>query len=163
MTAKKSTHIYIEKDILNSKAFGSLRKGSSVIVYFDFLMKRIITRGTAKRGKNRWVIVNNGEIEYTYSEARKKRGFTKPRFRDAIKELVEKGLIDITHAGGGYDGDKSLYAISDRWRKYGTPEFESSIMQKDTRQGRGFAAVHKHKKQKSVAKLRSIHKLVQRK
>ena len=60
------------------------------------------------------------------------------------------------------DGDKSLYAISDRWRKYGTPEFESVTMQKDTRQGLGFATVHKRKKQKDKIKPKTKSKLVQR-
>jgi hypothetical protein len=111
----------------------------------DFFMKRVIQYVSVKRGKRRYNIVNNGRIEYTYSEARKRRGFTRPRFHAALKELVEKGLIDVTHHGGGYNGEKSLYAISDRWRKYGTPEFEFKTMPKDTRQGRGFAAAHKRK------------------
>jgi hypothetical protein len=162
MTQKKSSIIVVDKDVLNSKAFGSLRKGSSAIVYFDFLMKRIIKRAKVKRGKHRPIIVNNGELEYTYSEAKKKRGFSKPRFHAAIKELVEKGLIDITRPGGGYDGEKSLYGISDRWKKYGTSEFELVTMQRDTRQGRGFAAVHNRKKKKSTTKPNSKRRLVRR-
>jgi hypothetical protein len=163
MAKSKSPVIVVDKDVLNSKAFSSLRKGSTIIVYIDFLQKRKLFDAKTKRGKKRWVIVNNGEIEYTYSEAKKKRGFTKPRFHAAIKELVEKGLIDITHAGGGYDGDKSLYAISDRWKKYGTPEFESVTMQKDTRQARGFSTVHERNKQKDTSKPKTKSKLVRRK
>ena len=163
MTKKKSSIIVVDKDVLNSKAFSSLRKGSSAIVYFDFLMKRIIKRAKVKSGKQRVVVVNNGEIEYTYSEAKRKRGFTKQRFHSAIKELVEKGLIDIARPGGGYDGEKSLYSISDRWKKYDTPEFESVTMRRDTRQGRGFAAVHNRREKKSANKLYSNRKLVKRK
>ena len=103
-------------------------------------------KAPVKRGKDRLIIENNGEIVFTYSEANKKLRFNKPRFHSAIKELVEKGLIDITHSGGGYNGDKSLYAISDRWRKYDSPEFEDMTMLKDARQGRGFAVVHGRKK-----------------
>jgi hypothetical protein len=147
---KKSPYIVIEKDLLKSKAFGSLQKGSAAIVLMDFYMKRVIQFAPSKRGKRRPDIVNNGKIEYTYSEARKKRGFTRPRFHAALKELVEKGLIDVTHHGGGYNGEKSLYAISNRWRKYGTPEFEFKTMPKDSRQGRGFAAVHKRKRKSKL-------------
>ena len=80
-----------------------------------------------------------------------------------MKELVEKGLIDIEHSGGGYDGDKSLYAISDRWRKYDTLEFEDKTMPKDTRQGRGYAVVHGRKKKTGRNKMKSKPKLVRRK
>lgn len=163
MAKSKSPIIVVEKDVLNSKAFSSLKKGSSIIVYIDFLQKRKLVDTKNKRGKNRWVITNNGQLEYTYSEEKKKRGLTKPRFNGAIKELVDKGLIDIAHAGGGYDGDKSLYAISDRWKKYGTPEFESVTMHKDTRRGRGFNTKDKRKMQKDTDKPKTKSKLVQRK
>jgi hypothetical protein len=147
---KRSTHIYVDKEVIRSEAFSSLRKGSSIMTYLDFLTKRVIKYAPSKRGKRRPDIVNNGKIEYTYSEARKKRGFTRPRFHAALKELVEKGLIDVTHHGGGYNGEKSLYAISNRWKKYGTPEFEFKAMRKDCRQGRGFAAVHKRKRKSKL-------------
>lgn len=145
MGKKPSPYIYVERDVLKSKAWCSLRKGSSAIVYTHFLMKRRMEKAPAKRGKRRYFISNNGEIEFTYSEAERKLGFSKPRFRDALKELVEKGLIDVTHSGGGYDGNKSLYAVSDRWSKYDTPEFERKTFEKDTREGRGFPKKNKSK------------------
>ncbi len=142
---KRSPIVVVEREFFNSKAWRSVRKGSSAIVYTHFLMKRRLEKAPANRGKRRWLITNNGEIEFTYSEARKKLGFNKPKFHGAIKELVEKGLIDITHSGGGYDGDKSLYAISERWRKYETHEFEDKTIPKDTRKGRGFPEKNKSK------------------
>ena len=85
-----------------------------------------------------WVILNNGEIEYCYSEA-KKKGISPSSFMRAIDALVENGLIDIPHPGvGGWERDKSQYAISERWQDFGTAEFVPSERQKDKRHGRGF-------------------------
>jgi DNA-binding PadR family transcriptional regulator len=65
----------------------------------------------------------------------------------AITELTEKGFIDITHSGsGGVKGDKSKYAISERWRDWGTDRFIEKTRKKDTRQGRGFAAIWKRRR-----------------
>ena len=135
-----STIIVIERALLKSEAFRGL-SGKAKTVYFDFRMK-------CKIGgpKDRRVIINNGELEYTYSEAEKK-GIIRSSFMSAIDSLVERGLMDITHSGaGGRKGDKSLYAISDRWRKWGTEDFIAKSRPKDTRQGRGFAAHWRKKK-----------------
>ena len=103
-----------------------------------------------KAQKDRWVIINNGHIEYTYSEAEKK-GVTRPRFMRAIDELVEKGFIDISHNGaGGLKGDKSLYSISDRWRHYDTDEYIPKSRPKDNRSGRGWKRYHDKRKEKSL-------------
>ena len=76
-------------------------------------------------------------------------GISYPNIEDAERGY-QKGLIDVAHHGGGYNGEKSLYAISDRWRKYGTPKFEFKTMLKDCRQGRGFAADHKRKRKSKL-------------
>ncbi len=145
MSRKKSKVIVLDRPVLNSKAFRSLT-GVAPIIFLDFLGKRKMGRLGSKKS-NKWRCLNNGEIEYTYTEALKK-GISKPRFCKGIDQLVDNGLIDISHSGGGYDGDKSLYAISDRWRKYGTGDFEEVKRPKDTRQGIGFAAVHARKREK---------------
>lgn len=145
MRRKSEPGIYVKKDVLKSKAFCSL-KGSAV-VYMHFLMKREMRKAERKRGKNAWVIVNNGEIEFTYSEANKNLGFSKQRFARALKELVEKGLIDIDHPGGYFEGDSNKFSISERWRTYGTPDFEKKTMREDTRKGKGYSVVHQRKRQ----------------
>ncbi|MBW2709179.1 MAG: hypothetical protein JRD04_07860 [Deltaproteobacteria bacterium] len=84
------------------------------------------------------MILNNGELEYTYSEA-EKRGLPRATFMRAIDTLIEHGFLDISHSGGGgKKGDKSLYAISDRWLLFGTENFIPAKRSKDNRQGRGF-------------------------
>jgi DNA-binding PadR family transcriptional regulator len=101
-----------------------------------------------KRGAS-WYITNNGKIVYTYSEAEKK-GYSRALFARALTALVEHGLIDIIKQGGGSKGDISLYAISERWVKYGTKDFEHKTRKKDTREGRGWAAFHSKQKKKST-------------
>ncbi len=129
--------IVIERALLNSPAFRSLR-GAAILVLLDFLQRR---RGKSMRdrGKKKWLILNQGEIEYCYSTA-EKAGITRPRFARAITELTEKGFLDIAHSGNGYAKDKSLYSISERWRDYGTEAFISKTRSKDTRRSRKFSS-----------------------
>lgn len=131
--------IVLERELIKSKAFRSLNS-IAIIVYLDFRMKCMGKHSSLRPGrKKEFLILNNGKIEYCYSEAEKK-GITRPRFKRALKELVEKGFIDISHSGmGGAKGDKSRYTISARWKNWGTESFEKVTMGKDTRRGRGFA------------------------
>ncbi len=45
-----------------------------------------------------------------------------------MRKLVEVGFLEVVHQGGWYqkherEKDYSVYKFSERWRKYGTPEF----------------------------------------
>ena len=138
----KSTVIYIDRTLIDSTAFNSI-SAACYRVYFRFLKKRI-PKKVGRRGKKSWIIANNGEIVFTYSEARKKLGMPSSTFMKSIDKLIEVGLIDVIHSGSGgrspdgLHGDVSLYAISERWQKYGTPDFEIKTRPKDSRGGRGF-------------------------
>ena len=131
--------IVVNKDLLKSQVFREL-SGIAKSVYFDFLMKCRVTKRKARPGRrSEVVILNNGELTYSYSEALTK-GITRPRFNRGLRELVEKGFIDIEHSGsGGVKGDLSKYSISDRWRQFGSDDFELKMLPKDKRSGRGFA------------------------
>jgi DNA-binding PadR family transcriptional regulator len=142
--------IVIERELLKSEAFRSL-SGNAKNVYFDFRMKCRIKKTKSRPGrKPERDILNNGEIEYSYSEAEKK-AIPRTSFMRALDELTGKGLIDVAHAGsGGKKGDKSLYAISERWRAWRTDEFIENPRRKDIRKGRGFRPGNVHwKKQKA--------------
>jgi len=91
-----------------------------------------------KPGKRRPVIVNNGEIVFTYREAQKKYGISSSRFRRALDELVEKGFIDIAATGMGVHKVTTYYAISERWRDYGTSEFKEAKRPKPSIANPGF-------------------------
>jgi hypothetical protein len=136
MATKNNKPIYIERALLRSKAYRSLRKTKSVPVLLDFYARRQMAH--IKQGKKKqWICTNDGKIEFPYNEAVKK-GYSPKQFIDAKRELVEHGFIDVTNEGGIYDGDTAKYSISERWRKYDTPEFEFKTISKDKRQGRGW-------------------------
>jgi len=130
--------VVIEQEMLKSEAFRSL-SGTGKTVYFDFRMKcRPKSVKNKMRSTKELVILNNGQIEYCYSEA-EKRGIPRTTFMRALTELINRGFIDVEHSGsGGIKGDKSLYGISERWRAYGTEGFIEAARPKDTRGGRGF-------------------------
>jgi hypothetical protein len=69
------------------------------------------------------VIANNGEIVFTYDEARDKYGIKKDRFTKALDQLVEYGFIDICHTTNGLHKIATLYAISSRWKDWGKSTF----------------------------------------
>ncbi len=146
--------IWFEKELLRSPAFRSLNKWS-MLVYFDFLRKRQMEPVKQAKRSDEWIIKNNGEIVYPYSEAEHK-GIGRREFRNAIDELMEKGFLDIAHLGsGGRAGDMTMYFIDNRWKNYGTSSFRpaKNLRKKDTRQGRGWTAFHAKKKKTPVTKL----------
>jgi len=64
---------------------------------------------------------NNGNLSYTYREARKI--MSSKRFTKALKELVSNGLIDIVRSGGLYK-KPNIFGLSDRWKFYGQENFK---------------------------------------
>ena len=129
--------IVVEQDLLKSEAFRSL-SGTAKTVLFDFLMKRRIKTRKTHAGRKEIAILNNGEIRYSYAEA-KARGLPSSSFMRALDQVINQGFIDVAWSGsGGKKGDVSLYGISERWRAYGTERFQPATRPKDKRQGRGF-------------------------
>lgn len=138
-----SSIVVVEKDLLRSRAFRSLPR-TAIVLLMDFHMKRKVKGCKDKRGNKSHEILNNGEIEYTYSEA-KKMGINKQVFTDNRDKLIERGFLDIAHHGsGGKKGDKTLYSISDRWQQWGTDKFIKRTRPKDQRKGCGFSAAKKN-------------------
>lgn len=104
--------------------------GKQIFVLMEFYRRRIVVPINRKKD---YVITNNGEIIFTYSEAEKKFGIPRSTFKRAIDQLVNVGFIDIAYQGGGMLQDSSKYAISERWREYGKEEFKKKSRPKDTR------------------------------
>ena len=127
--------MFVSRRVITSKAFLSLKTAAACQVFMIFLTKCVPKQinGKPKR-KDGWYIANNGEIQFTYDEALEKWGITQKKFTKAIDEVVRVGLIDITKSGFGLKKDKSLYAISDRWEKFGTDEFVVKKRQKRKQQ-----------------------------
>ena len=139
--------LYLSKSLIRSNAFQSLG-ATAIIVFLEFRMRCQVDPPKGKPGRNsEWTITNNGQLTFSYAEA-EKRHISRPRFMRALDELISKGFLDVTHSGLGIKRDKSKYAISSRWEKWGTDEFKEKIRPKDTRQGQGFALYWEKKKSK---------------
>ena len=137
--------IVIERDLLKSKAYRTL-PATAIVILFDFLSKRKIKKVKTPRGRKDVVILNNGEIEYCFETARK-LGIPKNTFNRNRDILIDRGFIEVTRAGsGGKKGDKTLYALVDNWRNWGTDSFKVKTRPKDKRKGIGFQKMWDDKK-----------------
>lgn len=119
--------MFISRGMILSPAFAALRTAAAHRVLLLFLSKCRVEkiRRPCSREKG-WVVANNGDLTFSYREAREQHGISDGVFRRAIDELVGLGFIDIAHSGYGLHKDATLYAISDRWQRYGTPEFQAA-------------------------------------
>jgi len=88
--------ICFPRDLLYSEAFKKL-SGQTARVYWFFLAKKKMEKGP----DGKWMIANDGEICFPYSEA-PKHGIGKTSFKRAIDELVNHGFIKIAHQGNGH-------------------------------------------------------------
>jgi len=143
--------IRVDTRLLKSVAFRTLT-GTAKTVYLDFLMKRQM-----EKIKGKWHLINNGVIEYSYSEAESK-GIKRQAFQQAIDALITRGFIDINMAGSAYaKGRTTLYSLSKRWQHWHPDEhvrkqkgFKEVRRPKDTRSGRGFRKGKEHWKHKLI-------------
>ena len=121
-TAKWSDEIWIERELLRSEAWRGLTRTAKNVLS-DFWLRRQMAQDKTPKHGLRWVIQNNGHIEYPYSEAEEK-GIPRASFQRAIDELIEKGFLSVARTGSGVRCAATLYSLDDRWKQYGTPEFK---------------------------------------
>jgi hypothetical protein len=137
----KSGVIVLDKLMVQSPVW-LLLSGTAIKVYQLFRCKCQFAkrnRRPVKRSEGLMErILNNGEIEFTYIEAKQKYGITAGRFVRAIDELVEKGFLDIAETGMGLYGLPTHYAISDRWQYWGTEQFRPAKRPEPSIRGCGF-------------------------
>lgn len=124
-------NIYLDWEVLTSDAFKRL-SAKGIQALLRFLQKRTWAAIKVKRKKK--PVYNNKGLSFTYAEAQE-LGISTSQFHVIIKKLVEVGFIDIEHQGGGLARDYSRYAISERWRVYGTPQFKPMVKKRVLQQG----------------------------
>jgi hypothetical protein len=113
---------WFPNSLLKSKVWLSLG-GKAPQVFMIFMSKRNTTKqGERKKQQKEYSAWNHKELEFTYSEAAK-MGIGEHAFRRAIDNLVDHGFIDIEEYGGGVEQRKTIYRLSNRWKKWGTDEF----------------------------------------
>ena len=130
---KSDSPIFLDREVIHSPAWRALNSANALRVYVDFLSKRRIERVRGRsKARRKWKLVNNGEIVYTYSEAGA-LGMSNSVFKRAIDSLIEHGFIDIEESGVGMYKYATKYWISERWRQWGTPNFEKRSRPKRNR------------------------------
>ena len=135
---------WIEPDMMESGSFRSLSK-TQLLVLLRFRQK-ITWSGKGKRR-----VYDCDNLVFTYAEA-EYLGISRSTFHRSIKALVEKGFIDIEHQGGAYGRDYSRYALSNRWKKYGTEGFKKVSKNRVLQQGLDVQARTKAKKKEESKK-----------
>ena len=129
----------LEGDLIESKAFLELSGKAAMMVLIRFHQK--VHRKKVKRSQRhlrQYDYTNNGELVFTYAEA-KELGITESTFRRVLKELVEdKGFIDMVEHGTWYERKPSMYAITWRWRQYGTDQYKRKTVKRGLPSGIGF-------------------------
>lgn len=120
----KTWAIRISYDLLHSDAYRNLKYGPAIKVLNWFYEKIRFEVDKKKRGKDRYRMVNNGEIIFTYEEA-EFRGLNSQKFFRALRELHHFGLIDVKRPGSGLKGDHTVFVLSQRWKNFGTVNFDS--------------------------------------
>ncbi|HUS58882.1 MAG TPA: hypothetical protein VM141_09540 [Planctomycetota bacterium] len=106
-------NFWTERSMVKHPAFISLTgKAAQVLMVFrtKFQMEK---RGRA--GHREWVIVNDGEIRFTYREAIT-FGITNGQFTHAIDQLLDRGFMEVAQAGGQHR--PTLYGTSEKWREW---------------------------------------------
>ena len=95
---------------------------------------------TGRRGGSKeYVITNNGEIIFTYAEAKELGIKSTQTFFRVLRELiVDKGFIDVAEHGNWYSKEPTKFAISARWKKYGTPDYNGVEIKRFLPKGKGF-------------------------
>ena len=119
---KKLHGAWLDGELIISKAWISLRTAAPQI--YCLFLSRLRKQPTGKGKNKKWTPTNKRELIFPYREAEDRFGISQPRFTRAIDELIENGFLDIVKAGIGVAREATVYGLSERWRKYGTPEFE---------------------------------------
>jgi len=112
--------VRIEYELLHSEAFKSIQYAPAIKVLIWMFEKRIVRKTTSR--KNRFIDIDE-PFSFPYEEGRR-RGLTHKQFGRAIRELFERGFIDLEKQGSGMHKDFSLYRLSSQWKRFGTTDFE---------------------------------------
>ncbi len=148
--------ICVEKELVKSKAFHKLTRKSSQVLFVLFT-KRVFKKTKGKT--SRTVLVNNGEIEFTYSEAKKYYDMSDGVFRRAVEQLAKYGFLEITSVGGLYK-TANKFTLLDNWRDYGTNKFVAGKIPEKRYSGVGFQKGNRHGKNTKNPKLEVINNKV---
>ena len=116
----KSRGVYLPREILVSPAYWQL-SGVQSRVLLIFYLKRRIKKTNHKDRSPSTSILNNGEIEFSYIEAKKKYDISKSTFQRALQKLHDLGFVTTNVAAG--PNTPAKYELLENWKNYGTDNF----------------------------------------
>ena len=135
--------MFIDRSLPISKAGLSLT-GKALPVLLILLMRRKMEKVNDRKGKmSVWRITNNGEIIFSYAEAKKKFGITDGVFRRAIECLRDKGFIEYKAQNFK---EPNKFTLLDDWKSYGTDSFKPRKPKDKRCECMGFQKGNKHGK-----------------
>lgn len=111
--------VYLENELLQSRAARAIRSAHSFRVLLEFYRRRKIHRIKDRKGKHSGpVITNNGEIVLPYRYAKERMDIPQTTFSRCLDELVTLGFLDVSEIANGLHKMPTKWTISDRWRRY---------------------------------------------
>jgi hypothetical protein len=104
-------------EILNSRAYWELPPSAAKALPY-FIGKVKLTSNNENK--------NHSNFNFSYREAAR-YGFAKATFFRVITGLISNGFINPKEKGGlrGDGKSSSVFTLSSRWKKFGTPDFET--------------------------------------
>jgi len=139
---------WIEPEMMESEAF-HLLSGKAMWVLLRFLQKQTWEKRRVPGSSRKENFYIKDGLAFTYTEAIY-FGISRSRFHTIIKELVARGFIDVEYQGGGLGRDYSRYRLSDRWRQWGTSNFEEVTKKRVLQAGLDVQSWKKAKLKKST-------------
>ena len=112
---KQKPGTWATRELLESKAYLALR-GVAPQILMLFLLKRRFETTRDRKGAKSYTCTNSDNIRFTYVEAEKAYGISKPRFARALDELLGKGFLELKHHGGICQHDENIFGLSENWR-----------------------------------------------
>jgi hypothetical protein len=151
--------VIVEPEMFYSEAFQSLSK-SALITLMRCLQKRTWKKG--KVGGKKRTVYTDDPFKFSYEEAAELLGIGTTQHWKNMTLLIEVGFIDLVHQGGWYQKyesqrDYSLYKYSDRWRRFGTAEFEKVKKQRSLLPGFDIRSNLERQKTKATSQKRRCH------
>ena len=129
-------------DLIQSEAIQGL-SGLALLVLIRFHQKAHRKPSKNRKGFRHMVITNNGLIQFPYAEARELGIKSDTTFYKIIRQLVEeRGFIDVAELGNWYEKQPTKFAISERWKPYGTPDFKVVEIPRQLPRGLGLQPGH---------------------
>lgn len=109
---------WITRSMVNAIAFRKLSSSAKDIL-LQLLLKRNFRQlsGPNNKRKREYICTNCNNLTLTYKELNVK-GYHNETIRRAFNSLFIHGFIEHTHRGGAFKKDKSVYKLSDNWKKW---------------------------------------------